>query len=86
MMEYRCLESLGETEAAVACLDTLSYMLPRSLTVKHLLMRHCVERNQIGEALRYADDILSTGFKVQSEKAVIITNKAKQLKKIYGYE
>lgn len=86
MMEYRCRESLGDTEAAVACLDTLSYMLPRSLTVKHLLMRHYAESNRIGEALRYADDILSTGFKVQSEKAVSITNQAKHFKKIYGYE
>lgn len=86
MMEYRCRRNMGEADVAAASLDTLSYMLPRSLTVKHLLMRHYANKHQIREALHYANDILSTGFKVRSERALFITDQARNFKERFGHE
>lgn len=79
-MQYRCLEHLGDTSGAVGSLDTLSYMLPQKLSVKYMLMKHYAHAGHNGKALYYADDILSTGTKVESDEATMIINKAKQFK------
>ena len=79
-MQYRCLEHLGDTSGAVGSLDTLSYMLPQKLSVKYMLMKHYAHAGHHRKALYYADDILSTGTKVESDEATMIINKAKQFK------
>lgn len=82
-MEYSCLKHTGNVDDAACRLDTLSYMLPQKLSVKYMLMKHHIGGNRPQEALRYADDILSTEIKVKSDEAENIRNRAKHFKKHY---
>ena len=83
LMAYRCRMRLGSPEAAVGSLDTLSYMLPRKLTVKYMLMNHYAARGNKEKAVRYAGEILAADVKVWSERAAFITNSARLLKDSY---
>lgn len=51
MMEYKCRVAKVNDDKAVACLDTISFMLPRNLAIKHMLMRYYADKNQIRKAL-----------------------------------
>lgn len=82
-MEYSCLRRLGNESDAVSILDTMSYMLPQKLSVKYMLMKHYIHIGNLKKARHYADDILSTGTKVESDEANMIINKAKQFKESY---
>lgn len=82
-MEYYCKKRTGEMDTAAKTLDTLSYMLPHKLSVKHQLMHHYINHNKIQQALHYANDILSTKIKIQSEEAINIINQAKYIKESY---
>lgn len=82
-MEYSCLKHTGNVDDAACRLDTLSYMLPQKLSVKYMLMKHHIGGNRPQEALRYADDILSTEIKVKSDEAENIRHRAKHFKKHY---
>lgn len=82
-MEYSCLRCLGNESDAVSILDTMSYMLPQKLSVKYMLMKHYIHIGNLKKARHYADDILSTGTKVESDEANMIINKAKQFKESY---
>ena len=82
-MEYSCLRRLGNESDAVSCLDTMSYMLPQKLSVKYMLMKHYIHIGNLKKARHYADDILSTGTKVESDEANMIINRAKQFKESY---
>lgn len=86
MMEYKCRVAKVNDDKAVACLDTISFMLPRNLAIKHMLIRYYADKNQIRKALFYADDILATGYKVWSEEAAFLTNQAKRFKEAYEKE
>ncbi len=82
-MEYYCQNRQGWANVAIGILDTLYYMQPHKLYTKYQLMQHYVSNNQVDNALFYADDILSTGYKIKTQQAIIITRTAKRLKEEY---
>lgn len=82
-MESYCKRNEHGLYNAVSCLDTLTNMLPHNLTPKYKLMKYYAGKNQMQKALYYADDILSTDIKVQSEKALFIINQAQIIKNNY---
>ena len=80
-MEAECLRLNGHTEAAMRLTDTLSCMLPHVLGLKLILMRHNASQGKAEEALRYADDIIATGAKYDTEEARSIIQEAEEYRK-----
>ncbi|MBO4597073.1 MAG: O-antigen ligase family protein [Bacteroidaceae bacterium] len=74
--EYVCLNNINKNRSSIKYIDTLTNMIPSKLTYKYLLLKH-YESNDKEKATYYANEILKTGIKVESEKANYIINQAK---------
>lgn len=83
-MEYNCLMAIGNIDAAIGILTTMSNMLPRDLTLKYKLMKFHFSYGNKSKALFYANDILSTEIKNISTENTTIFQRALKLKNIYG--
>ena len=81
--EKQCQMFLENTDSATQLLTTLSYMLPRDLTLKHELMLYHDMSGNKSMAIHYADDILATDIKKPSSKKQTIINHALKLKRKY---
>lgn len=80
-MESECLQRVGNTDAGMRLMDTLSCMLPHVLRLKLILMRHNASQGRTKEALRYAGDIIATGAKYDTEEAEMIIHEAETYKR-----
>lgn len=83
-MEAGCQQETGNMEAGMCLIDTMSNMLPHMLRPKQILMRYNASLGNRDEALRHADDIISTGAKIDNGTAREIIKEAKQYKDMYG--
>lgn len=81
--EKRCQMFLNNTDNATLLLTTLSYMLPKDLTLKHELMLLHDMNGDKSLTLHYVNDILATDIKKVSSRKQTIINHALKLKRKY---
>lgn len=82
-MEAESLRLMGQTDAGMQLMDTLSNMLPHVLRLKLILMRYNASCGKGVEALRYATDIISTDAKYDTPEARAIIQEARKYIHVY---